>query len=285
MFGGSTPSPTKGHMKQHIANPRSCYTICRTLALALTVLFHPTFHASGAVAVEFGFGGISANVAPLNNLAVGWEFLTTKPVLFTDWGLFDVSPGGIQGTNRLSLWTASGSLLATSVMTHSTPSPQPGAFRFTPTVPLILPAGRYVISVQGSTNFFDHSERITTGLDLIVTSAPPIVYLAARYTDQRTNDSPWFPKTVAPTNRWYFGPNFQFSVLPEFIASHRLDSGAIEWKVAGEPGAAYRLQAVTDLATSNWLDVTSFVLTQATTNILDTTVTNCRQRFFRIITP
>jgi hypothetical protein len=272
-------------MKQLTMDLGFCSGTSRTLALAVTLLLLPAHRSSGAVAVQFGYAGWPGSYAPLNNLAVGWEFSTTKPILFTHWGLFDVSPAGIQGTNQLSLWTAQGTLVASSVMTRSTPSAQPGAFRFTPAAPLILSAGQYVISVQGSTNWFDQSERIIGGLDLIVTSTPPVTYVAARYTDQRTNDSPWFPNLVAPTNRWSFGPNFQFSVLPEFVAHRRLDDGAVEWEVAGDPGTACRVQAATDLATSNWVDVVSFVLSQGSTNILDGTVTNYPQRFLRIVMP
>jgi hypothetical protein len=242
--------------------------------------------ARGAAAIEFGYSAEPSGIfSPLNNLAMGWAFSTSRPIQFTHWGLFDVSPAGFHGTNRLSLWTASGSLLASAVITHSTPSAAPGAFRFVPVAGFALPPGEYVIALQGSTNFFDFSEYVVGGPGLLVTSTPPITYLGARYTDRRTNDSPWFPDLVAPANRWYFGPNFQFAVLPQFQAVQLWQDGTIALNVAGEIGSSYRLQATTEVTTSNWIDVASFALTLASTNIIDTTASNHAQRFYRVITP
>jgi hypothetical protein len=66
----------------------------------------------------------------------------------------------------------------------------------------------------------------------------------------------------------------------------QLTSDGFELAITGEIGRTYRVQANSNLATTNWIDLFSFKNEQgATTLFLDSRAGSFRQRFYRLVSP
>ena len=72
---------------------------------------------------------------------------------------------------------------------------------------------------------------------------------------------------------------------PCLIAKRRSVGGGIELTVTSELGRSCRLQASTNLATSNWLDLFTYTNNEAALTFLDTNASNLPQRFYRVVSP
>ena len=74
------------------------------------------------------------------------------------------------------------------------------------------------------------------------------------------------------------------------LPTARLMAGALSGQglaltITGEEGLSYRLQAATDLPSTNWTDLLTFTNTAPTTNFVDTDATNFNRRFYRVVPP
>ncbi|MBI3867987.1 MAG: immunoglobulin domain-containing protein [Verrucomicrobia bacterium] len=63
----------------------------------------------------------------------------------------------------------------------------------------------------------------------------------------------------------------------------RFVNGALELRVSGDEGSAYRLEAADQLPVAGWSLIHSFTLTDSTTNIVDATTTGLAARFYRAV--
>jgi len=67
--------------------------------------------------------------------------------------------------------------------------------------------------------------------------------------------------------------------------THVSASQGAELVVSGKVGENYTLQSTTNLASGVWASLSSFSLTTATTNIMDSTATNFGSRYYRLASP
>ena len=69
------------------------------------------------------------------------------------------------------------------------------------------------------------------------------------------------------------------------LSGRRSTNGDFEVTITGEIGRGYRLQATTNLAATNWVDLLHFTNAQPATQFLDTTSRNFTHRFYRAVSP
>jgi hypothetical protein len=55
--------------------------------------------------------------------------------------------------------------------------------------------------------------------------------------------------------------------------------------VVGEPNVPYRLQASTNLAMPNWIELLMFTNAQPATTLTDPTAPSFSQRFYQVVSP
>jgi len=166
-----------------------------------------------ATAVEITDLGFFAVQRP-GSVSFGWEFTTTVPLEITAWGLYDhgqgsPGPDGFELPHTISLWTSTGTLLTSAVMPAGTTASLTGYFRFVSSVGYSLAPGTYVI---GSETDSGDRDWVPSAVREAVFD-PAISYVGGRY-----NDAGGFPSTAlgGPLDPpRYFGPNFQFEVVPE----------------------------------------------------------------------
>lgn len=73
--------------------------------------------------------------------------------------------------------------------------------------------------------------------------------------------------------------------IPSLAVRNDSNGGGLALTITGEIGRAYRIQARTNLAESDWEDFLSLTNTAPTTEFLDNSVTNLPARFYRAVSP
>jgi hypothetical protein len=74
------------------------------------------------------------------------------------------------------------------------------------------------------------------------------------------------------------------SSIPVLTATNS-ESLGFQLSLTGEIGRAYRIQAVTNISSTDWQDIAGFTNTTATMLFLDSNTTNFPQRFYRAVSP
>jgi hypothetical protein len=188
-----------------------------------------TIHATPNFALNFNLANNDGNYNDGFDRTVGWGFTPNQNILVTALGVYDPTGNGTGNTHTAGIWTLGGGTLVTSEVVSG--GVETGAFRFLSlTTPVILLAGtEYVI---GSTvDEINNGEGFTWTPVNSTSCCGNVGVPAADMTYDNTdltfdsggafvvNTSPstslTYPNTQDSTRPQYFGPDFQFQVLPE----------------------------------------------------------------------
>lgn len=139
----------------------------------------------------------------------GWTFtIGGAPISVTHLGFFDAELNGLADDHRIGIWDSSGTLVVEGTVPAGTVGTMAGAYAFTTVPPAVLsPSETYFIG--GLT---------PTTSDTVIAFAQPqtyaseITYLAPSYS---LTGGFTAPSTTYGTGHGVFGPNFQFTPVPE----------------------------------------------------------------------
>ena len=187
-------------------------TFCFLLVGCLFASFIQETKAQGtvdALTPSIQFGG--QNIAGYTVGGIGWTFTPTETLLVTaiaaEKGL---APDPY--VPQVSFWNGTNQIMATFSYTNSDSS-------FEPVAPFILSAGQnYSISMQHSNfssvvSFFIGSPTGADGFTPVISVSP---YLSGFGNFQLSTNGQWSPSPAAANADYlFFGPNFQFEVVPE----------------------------------------------------------------------
>jgi hypothetical protein len=72
---------------------------------------------------------------------------------------------------------------------------------------------------------------------------------------------------------------------PHLSATIEASTGGVQLSITGGLVRCHRVQAATELPTTNWTDLLTFTNTGPATNFVDTSATNFNRRFYRVVSP
>jgi hypothetical protein len=139
----------------------------------------------------------------------GWRFTVgAAPISVTHLGYFDVGLDGFSGPHQVGIWDTSGGLLVQAALPAGTDADLSGAYRFelVSTTPL-----------SANTTYLIGAYTAEVNADTAIAFAAPqayaseIMYLGASY----NNSGFAAPSTGYSAAHGVFGPNFQFTSVPE----------------------------------------------------------------------
>jgi hypothetical protein len=177
------------------------------LAVALCLLFSlGNLRASSIPAFDISGGTIDFSDF---QYTIGDQFSTTQAITLTDLGVYSIS--GLAQDYEVGLWDSSGDLLASATISSTA---EAGQFVYVAITPVSLAAGQ-TFQIGEFTN--------STATWLVfpnVTSAPQIVFDHGVY-DSTFNTTLTNPTTDAIGSNLAstFGPSFEFTAVPEPLAS------------------------------------------------------------------
>jgi len=176
--------------------------LINVLSLALLIFVLP-FGASATPALsiaDFGSG------IPDGPWTLGWQFNVNSTITVSDLGAFDDELDDFTVAHDVGLWTAGGTLLASTKVNVG--DPLVGNFRYHSIAPLVLGPGHYVV---GANKFGQGGDTYTLGVRTLVTP-PETTFLASAFAG---GGALQFPGSTGIDNS-YFGGNFLFSnTVPE----------------------------------------------------------------------
>lgn len=145
---------------------------------------------------------------PINS-TYGWQFRVQEtPITVTHLGYFDRGVDGLIDSHAIGIWDTSGNPIAQGTVSAGTEGILSGAYRFTLITPALLqPNTTYFIGAHSPQ---PNDEGIFFALPQ--TYAEQISYLGATYS-QLSGFAP--ADTLYNANHGVFGPNFQFTAVPE----------------------------------------------------------------------
>jgi hypothetical protein len=183
-------------------------------ALILALGLCLPLRSTAATALEITVGG-NPLLEPQPDLVFGWEFSLSQPIQITHFGLFDAGLDGFNRDYKIKIWSVSGPFTPVAAGTGGPSTAGPGPFSYVAVSDVFLDPGHYVIAAGGLS--FDSND-----LDLMpsaaasITTDPVITFVQARYGINSGHDEDLiFPDVAQPGMFNYFGPNFQFVVVPE----------------------------------------------------------------------
>lgn len=138
--------------------------------------------------------------SPTADTTYGWSFTANNPIVVTDLGVYDAGDDGLAEEHTVTIWDASGAVIATVPVpaTGSTPPPTEAGFRYVQLPnPVTLPAGQYTIGAY-----------YTTSADALDDQQVPALSAEVTYDAGRSGTGAAEPTT--PASAGYFGPNFRF---------------------------------------------------------------------------
>jgi hypothetical protein len=97
----------------------------------------------------------SPTVDSTNNAwSLGFAFQVNSPISVDGLSFYDDAKNGLTQTHDVGLWTAAGTLIASTTVPDGTAAPLDGFFRVQSVTPFILPAGDYVVAAEtGDENY------------------------------------------------------------------------------------------------------------------------------------
>ncbi|HZJ17302.1 MAG TPA: PEP-CTERM sorting domain-containing protein [Chthoniobacteraceae bacterium] len=206
---------------------------CARLA-ALFLLGGTTSRAATAIQIDVGANPL---VAFDEELVFGWEFLVNAPIQLHHIGLFDAGSDGFERPWEVKIWYLDISASPNAVGFGPDTITEDG-FTYVETLVQIGPhihgptlePGRYVIAA-GGLNFGDGDGPITVdpmpAQAAVIATDPAITFVQGRSGLNEFHDEDLvFPDTIEPGLK-YFGPNFQFDVVPEPSIGLLLVAGAV----------------------------------------------------------
>lgn len=180
---------------------------------------------------------------------VGWKFTTNADITVSKLGFWDSGADGFAFAHDVAVFDSQRNILVSGTVRAGTAEPVEGrigprgAFRYVTVPETILTAGEtYVIAGSNPVSGVGLGDLLgfSFGAALFVTD-PAISFVEGRR-GSGTGPGLFFPDAVAPdpstSGRGIFGPNFQFSVIPEPGSLTLLGLGAL-----GLVGYHYRRRA------------------------------------------
>jgi hypothetical protein len=139
----------------------------------------------------------------------GWRFTVgTAPISVTQLGFFDTGLDGLSESHQIGIWDTSGNLMIQGTVQSGTASTLAGAYRFELVSATTLSANTTYLIGAHSPNPVDTAIMF----DAPQTYASEITYLGANYAPV-SGFAP--PTTAYGAAHGVFGPNFQFTAVPE----------------------------------------------------------------------
>ncbi|PYK29980.1 MAG: hypothetical protein DME57_08420 [Verrucomicrobia bacterium] len=139
----------------------------------------------------------------------GWSFTLSSTISVTDLGYFDFGGNGLNEAHDVGIWTSTGTLMVSATVPAGTAGTLVGDFRYVLVSPTLLAPGDYVIGGFESGSSGDPVEVQAS----TITTASMITYDGSRST---AGAALTFPSGDASANgNSYFGPNFEFTAVPE----------------------------------------------------------------------
>jgi hypothetical protein len=190
-------------------------------AAGLAIASAASLPAQAAPIPAIGYASAAAEQFSGGFTSVGYQFTTSAPLLVSALGIYDHAGNDITASgSQAGLYTtdASHTLLAATTITSGDATSPAGAgsdvFRYhNLTVPLVLPAGTYMLASQDPSGWFTKTASgVTTGAGL-----GAITIDHATFTGLGMGGQPLaYPDTAFDTNLpGNFGPNFLASPVPE----------------------------------------------------------------------
>src|SRR4051812_3077235 len=185
----------------------------------------------GATAIQVDLGA-NPLVALPKELVFGWEFNVNVPIQLHHIGLFDAGSDGFEHSWKVNIWSLDG--MGTNSIDFGSGTLTENGFSYVETFvelgpdggvhgPTLQP-GHFVIAA-GLLNFEEGGDLMPSQVASIATD-PAITFLQARSGLNTLHDEDLvFPDTAEPRLK-YFGPNFQFDVIPEPSVLILLAAGA-----------------------------------------------------------
>jgi hypothetical protein len=182
-----------------------------SLVFGVVLAWTTSLHAQGQITALQGWtGGINFNWGATTGYTFGWQFQVNQDIEVNSLGVDDLGSGGDSSdstSRQVAIWTDSGILLAAA--TVSLPGQVSDTFVWgTLDTPLDLSAGTYRIGAFYPGPATDTFIYTATS----VTMAPEITYINSAASDDMgfsfPNYTNWYPDA-------FFGPNFQYTTVPE----------------------------------------------------------------------
>jgi uncharacterized protein DUF4082 len=176
------------------------------LLLALTLALALALEASARADV------VAATITPnpnntFNNglgFSVGWKFTANTNMTVTQLGYF-ANPN-LTESHNVAIYTAAGSIVTATTVVAADPRTANFRYHLLPT-PVTLMAGQ-MYWIMGSSGLVDpYAFQVTT-----LTTNPALTYVQSGFT---AGNSLAFPASFPGSPNSYFGPDFQFTAVPE----------------------------------------------------------------------
>jgi hypothetical protein len=203
--------------------PTAPFLAVSALAALLLLGSGSASRASTAIQIDPGTDPL---VAFDPEFVFGWEFLLSAPIQIHHIGLFDSGGDGFERPWKVNIWSLDG--LGTNSIDFGSGTLTENGFSFVETFveldpyggvhgPTLQP-GRYVIAA-GGLSFADGDGGVADDLmpaqAAAILTDPVITFVQSRSGMNTLHDEDLvFPDTAEPGLK-YFGPNFQFDVVPE----------------------------------------------------------------------
>lgn len=160
--------------------------------------------AAGAIVAVSPSGGMPG----FGDKTFGWRFQVLQEITVVKLGACDKDGNGLPAAVDVGLWKDDGTSLSSVTLPAGTTAELNNSFRYASIPHLTLLAGSYYrvgsVVQSGVIDLFHETT--------FVTPAPQISFAGGYYNNSQ--NSLTFPDTSGTQNS-YFGPNFQFEVIPE----------------------------------------------------------------------
>jgi hypothetical protein len=192
-----------------ITTTSHCTGVAVFLAALALATFGPSSTRADTVALSFT-GGFNDGFP---NTISGWGFSLSSPVVLTNLGVFDLDSAGLGSPHIVTVWTSTGTQLVQTTVPVGTSSTLIDGFRYVAVPPTLLPAGDYIIGAAFPDNNQDRVMYRTTA-----TSASGVTYNGTYFGLWDGVSPPQVPQPDGTLNDGFFGPNFQFTTPPQYVA-------------------------------------------------------------------
>ena len=181
--------------------------------LVLVAALSPTMASADTLGLDVTSGGLEGS--DTRGATIGWGFTLSNTIEVTSLGYWDANPPGLTDAHAVDLWTSTGILLASATVDNASPIDITsvsglGRWVFEPlTTPIDLGTGGYVLG-----GYYPGSSLDTFEFDgASHTTAPGVTFTSAY--DATFGPSIAFPTELSGDTGEYFGPDFQFTAVPE----------------------------------------------------------------------
>lgn len=172
--------------------------------LAVCILASGASKANAAFAVTLNSTG-TTGYSNSDKFSLGFAFTLNSSVLVTDLGYYGLAVNA----HEVGIFNAAQTLLTSATVAEDT-IPDANGFGYVSIAPLLLLPGNYVLA---GTSVSPDDPYIYSA-SVPPTYAPEITFIESRYVFTTPNDVLAYPN-LTTANHAYFGPNFQFTAVPE----------------------------------------------------------------------